>query len=130
MMFVSSARAAPVRTRHGLRSTILLQAGDTRDAALAVTWVDVQPGAEQEPHSHDPQQVYVIVAGAGRMRVADEVRDISAGDLVFVPSRAPHGIVNTTAETLTYISSATPTFSITDLYDTGQLVESSAPDPR
>lgn len=117
-MFVSRGEAAPVRDRAGLRSRILLQAGDTPDAALAISWVDVQPGAEQAPHSHDSQQVYVITSGIGRMLVADEEREVSTGDLVFVPSRALHGIVNTGAGTLTYVSSSTPTFSITDLYDT------------
>lgn len=52
------------------------------------------------------------------MLVADEEREVSTGDLVFVPSRALHAIVNTGAGTLTYVSSSTPTFSITDLYDT------------
>jgi len=129
-MFVSSADGASVRDRAGLRSRILLQAGDTPDAELAVTWVDVQPGSGQRPHSHNPQQVYVIIAGTGRMRVADEERDVSAGDLVFVPPRALHGIVNSGAGTLTYVSCATPTFSLTDFYDTGQLTASPAPDPR
>ncbi len=60
----------------------------------------------------------MIIAGTGRMRVADEERDVSAGDLVFVPPRALHGIVNSGAGTLTYVSCATPTFSLTDFYDT------------
>lgn len=120
-MFLTSREAAPVRDRPGLRSSVLLQAGDTPGAALAVTWVEVQPGAEQAPHSHDPQQVYVIISGTGRMRVAGELREASRGDLVFVPSGALHGIVNTGTETLAYLSAATPAFSITDLYDGGQL---------
>ncbi len=103
-MFRSSAEAAPVRDRAGLRSRVLLQAGDTPEAALAVTWVEVQPGAEQAPHSHDPQQVYVILHGTGRMRVADAEQNVGAGDLVFVPSRAVHGIVSTGTENLTYVS--------------------------
>lgn len=72
----------------------------------------------------------MIVAGTGRMRVADEQRDVSAGDLVFVPPRALHGIVNSGAGTLTHVSCSTPTFSITDLYGTGQLTDSPAPDLR
>jgi mannose-6-phosphate isomerase-like protein (cupin superfamily) len=129
-MFVSRAEDAPVRHRAGLSSRILLQAGDRSDAALAVTWVDVQPGAEQHLHSHDPQQVYVVITGTGRMRVGEATRDVSGGDLVFVPSRALHGIVNTGTGTLTYVSSATPTFNITDFYDTGQPTEPPASDLR
>ncbi|MGI8629649.1 MAG: cupin domain-containing protein [Solirubrobacteraceae bacterium] len=117
-----------MRHRTGLSSRVLLQAGDTPDAAIAVTWVDIQPGAEQHPHSHDPQQVYVIINGTGRMLVGDEERDVRVGDLVYVPSRALHGIVNTGTGMLSYVSSATPTFSITDLYETGQLTQPPARD--
>ncbi len=44
------------------------------------------------------------------------------------PPRALHGIVNSGAGTLTYVYCSTPTFSITDLYDTGELTDSPAPD--
>ncbi len=120
-MFVAKTREVAERHRAGLTSKVLLQACDVPDAALAVTWVDVQPGAAQQPHSHEPQQVYVVIKGSGRMRVGADQRDVFAGDLVFVPSGAVHGIVNTGTVTLTYVSSATPTFNVTDVYDAGPL---------
>jgi quercetin dioxygenase-like cupin family protein len=86
-----------------------------------VTWVDVAPGSEQKPHSHDPQQVYVITRGQGRMKVGEDEREVHEGQMVFIPPNAEHGIVNTGDQTLTYVSAATPAFPVTDLYDTGQL---------
>ena len=55
------------------------------------------------------------------MHVEDDERDLAAGDLVFIPPRARHGIVNTGPDTLTYVSAATPAFSVSDLYDAGEL---------
>jgi mannose-6-phosphate isomerase-like protein (cupin superfamily) len=118
-VFVTPGDSARVVRRPGLRSRVLLQEGDVAQAALAVTWVDVEPGAGQDPHAHEPQQVYVIVRGTGRMLVGDEERDVGAGDLVFIASGARHGIANTGDETLTYVSAATPAFSVTGLYETG-----------
>lgn len=82
--------------------------GDAQDTDLTVTWVDVEPGASQVVHSHEPEQVYVVVAGEGRMRVGDEERELSAGDAVHVPPNTEHGIENTGNDVLEYVSAATP----------------------
>jgi mannose-6-phosphate isomerase-like protein (cupin superfamily) len=110
-VFVTSGEEARVGERPGLRSRVLLQAGDEAAADLAVTWVEVAPGAAQAPHAHAPQQVYVVVSGSGRMLVGDEERDVGAGDLVFVPPAERPG---------TGVRDAvTPAFSVTDLYERG-----------
>ena len=80
----------------------------TADTELTVTWVDVEPGESQVVHSHEPEQVYVIVAGEGRMRVGDDEREVTVGDAVHIPSNTDHGIKNTGEETLEYVSAATP----------------------
>ncbi|MGI8902915.1 MAG: cupin domain-containing protein [Solirubrobacteraceae bacterium] len=120
-MFVSGLSSAPIRDRDELRSHILLQAGDADGVSLAVTWVEVAPGGLQRPHRHEPQQVYVLLSGRGRMRIDDEERELLAGELVFIPAGAVHGIENTGEEKLVYVSAATPAFDLTGLYDTGQL---------
>ncbi len=120
-MYVTDLSSAPTREIDGLVSHILLEKGDAPGGELSVTWVDVEQGSEQKPHSHDPQQIYVITKGQGRMRVGEEERDVREGHLVFIPPNTEHGIVNTGDGTLTYISAATPAFPVTDLYDAGQL---------
>jgi mannose-6-phosphate isomerase-like protein (cupin superfamily) len=110
-MRVSSRDEAPTLSRgDGLVSTILHSERDAADTDLTITWVEVDPGASQVHHSHDPEQVYVVVAGEGRMSVAGEQRDVAAGDLVHIPSNADHAIENTGAEPLEYVSAATPAF--------------------
>ncbi len=120
-MLVSALSSAPIRDRDELRSHILLQAGDADGVSLAVTWVEVGPGGCQRSHSHEPQQVYVILSGRGRMRVENEERELLAGELVFIAPGAVHGIENTGEGKLVYISAATPAFDLTALYDTGAL---------
>lgn len=114
---------APVRDRQGLRSHVLLEDGDGAHSRMAVTWVDIEAGARQSVHQHEPEQVYVIVRGTGQMTVGDEVCKVRAGDLIFIPSNVPHGIENVGGGRLSYVSASTPTFSITQLYDRGDLAE-------
>jgi mannose-6-phosphate isomerase-like protein (cupin superfamily) len=103
--------------RGRLRSHFLMDAGDLGSRNLAVTWVDVPPGAEQRAHSHEEsEQVYVIVRGNGRMEVAGDVEEVSEGDLVFIPPATQHGIVNDGAETLVYVSASSPPVSMDELY--------------
>jgi mannose-6-phosphate isomerase-like protein (cupin superfamily) len=109
---------AAAEERGPLRSHFLLDAGDLGSRNLTVTWVDIPPGGEQRAHSHpDSEQVYVIVRGTGRMRVAGDSEQVAEGDLVFIPPGAAHGIVNDGAEQLVYISAASPPVSMAELYD-------------
>lgn len=121
-MFVRNKEDADKRMRGaGLLSHFLLGGGDVEGDALAVTWVDIAPGARQRLHNHPQPQVYVIIEGSGLMHVAGESRQVRVGDLVAVPSNAMHGIDNNGDTPLSYISAATPAVDLTDAYDRGQL---------
>lgn len=120
-MYTRNKAEGPVRERGGLVSHILLQRGDLPEAGLTATWVEVVPGSRQRVHDHPSEQVYVITAGSGRMLVGDEEREVGAGDLVYVPSGALHGIENVSESVLTYVSAATPALDAEAAYDTGQL---------
>ncbi|MBB2893173.1 cupin domain-containing protein [Flexivirga oryzae] len=63
------------------------------------TW-HLPPGASEGMHTHDPaadplEELYVVIAGTGRMRVDDTVYDVSAGDSVVAASGSAHDLVNT-----------------------------------
>ena len=112
---------APALSRgDGVVSHLLHSAGDSTETDLTVTWVEVEPGESQVIHSHEPEQVYVVVAGEGRMHVDGEERGVSAGEAVHIPSNAEHGIENTGEEVLEYVSAATPAIPserIEEFYD-------------
>jgi mannose-6-phosphate isomerase-like protein (cupin superfamily) len=128
-MFTRHKDTAPKRPREKLTSLCLLARGDVADDKLAVTWVDVAVGGRQIPHNHPEVQVYVIVAGSGRMLVGEEQKEVRAGELIYVPSGFIHGIENIGDTTLTYISAATPAFDYTEAYDRGQLVRDAYAEP-
>ena len=76
-------------------------------------------GSGQRPHSHAPEQVYVIVRG--RMMVGGEERVVTEGDLIRIPPDTIHGIENPADEVLAYVSAATPAVEREAFYDTGPL---------
>jgi mannose-6-phosphate isomerase-like protein (cupin superfamily) len=108
---------APVNRRgEGQASFLLLAKGDFDSRNLTVTWVDCEPGSEQRLHQHETQeQVYVIVAGRGLMKAADERREVGPGTLVYIPPKTPHAIRNTGDQTLTYVSATSPPFEVAEL---------------
>lgn len=120
-MFTSTKENAPRRVRGGMTTHILLQKGDVDDTELTATWVDVQAGAAQGLHHHEPEQIYVVVRGSGNMHVGDEIRELTVGQLAYVPPNVPHRIVNTGEDVLSYVSVATPAFSQEAYYDEGNL---------
>ena len=116
-MRVRRLSEAHVEERGRLRSHFLMDAGDLGSRKMSVTWVDVDPGAEQHAHSHeDSEQIYVIVRGRGRMQVAGDEEEVGEGDLVFIPPATDHGIVNDGDETLVYVTAASPPVSMEELY--------------
>lgn len=122
-MYITHKDSVDKRERKGLVSHFMFGQGDAGEEQLAVTWVDIIPGREQRLHHHPEVQVYVIVAGQGRMQVGDDRADVQRGDLVYIPADVPHGITNTGTTTLSYVSCATPAFDLEEAYDRGQLTE-------
>ena len=82
---------------------------------LTTTFVRIEPGGSQRVHTHVPEQIYFIVEGSGRMTVADETETVGPGDCIFIPSGAPHGLVNDGDDLLKYFSAAAPSFDMEEL---------------
>ena len=117
-MHTISINDAPINRRGGQESYLLLKEGQFGSHNLVVTWVDCQPGGEQQMHVHETEeQVYVIVRGSGLMKTGDEEQEVSAGTLIFVPPGNPHAIRNTGPEILTFVSAASPPMDIDTLND-------------
>jgi mannose-6-phosphate isomerase-like protein (cupin superfamily) len=52
------------------------------------------------PHADDSEEYYLILSGAGQMRLDDDTFDVTAGALVRNPPGATHDLTNTGEETL------------------------------
>jgi uncharacterized RmlC-like cupin family protein len=99
---------APINRRGGQNSYLLQKQGQFGSRNLVVTWVDCEPGGEQQMQVHEAEeQVYVVVRGHGLMKTGDEEQNVSAGTLIFVrpapltPSATPAMIRSPSSRRLT-----------------------------
>jgi quercetin dioxygenase-like cupin family protein len=53
---------------------------------------EVPGGSAVYPHSHPTHEFYYVTSGRGIMTIADESREISQGDLVYIPPDTVHSL--------------------------------------
>lgn len=59
--------------------------------AVMVAHVEFDPHVEAPMHSHEEEQITVVLDGELEYRIGDEVRVLRAGEAALVPSFVPHG---------------------------------------
>ena len=80
----------------------------------------VPEGAETEEHYHRvTEELYFFTAGAGRLRLGDEVRAVTAGDCAVIPPGTPHKLWNTGDGPLKLLCCCAPAYSHDDTVLTG-----------
>jgi quercetin dioxygenase-like cupin family protein len=69
-----------------------------RVPALSLGLYRHPPGIEvpQQPHTED--EVYYVIAGAGKIEIAGQDRAVEAGAVVYVPAQVPHHFHSVTTE--------------------------------
>jgi len=71
--------------------------------------VKLEPGKGHERHTHpDSDEILYVVRGEGEQEVAEETREITTGDMVYVPEGVEHGTVNTGWEPLVLLAVYAP----------------------
>jgi len=71
--------------------------------------VKLEPGKGHERHTHpDSDEILYVLRGEGEQEVADKTREITAGELVFIPAGVEHGTVNTGWEPLLLLAVYAP----------------------
>jgi quercetin dioxygenase-like cupin family protein len=53
---------------------------------------EVQGGSAVFPHTHPTHEFYYVTSGRGTMTIGDETREISQGDLVYIPPDTVHSL--------------------------------------
>ncbi len=53
---------------------------------------EVPGGSYVYPHTHPTHEFYYVTSGRGTMTIADEDREISQGDLVYIPPDTVHSL--------------------------------------
>ena len=84
-----------------------------RNQSLAEARVAVG-GSTQEHYHARAEEIYFITAGAGRMRIEGELREMKAGDAVAIPPGQKHKLWNTGSETLRLLCCCAPAYEHSD----------------
>jgi mannose-6-phosphate isomerase-like protein (cupin superfamily) len=85
----------------------------SKNQSLAEATVPV--GGQTTEHLHRiSEEIYAFTQGVGRLKVADEEREIRAGDTVVLPPGTPHKLWNTGDEPLRLLCCCSPAYSHDD----------------
>jgi mannose-6-phosphate isomerase-like protein (cupin superfamily) len=112
------AELEPYRTKDG--SEIREWAGPgypapARNQSLAEA--TVAPGAATAAHYHRAsEELYLVTAGRGLLRIGDEEREVAAGDCAVIPPGEVHQLRNTGAAELVVVCACSPPYSHEDTF--------------
>jgi mannose-6-phosphate isomerase-like protein (cupin superfamily) len=88
-----------------LSPTAALFEGGTRAGVdISIFVVRTPPGRAVEMHVHPYSETFVLLAGHGRWTAGDEVRELSADQMIVVPANTPHGFRNVGDDPLLVVS--------------------------
>jgi mannose-6-phosphate isomerase-like protein (cupin superfamily) len=85
------------------------QTSSTKKLSIQISYVPI--GSEQPIHAHEPEQCYYVIKGKGLMVIESEIKEVSAGDAIYIPSNKKHGIKNIGDEVLEYLTANSPVFA-------------------
>lgn len=54
----------------------------------------VRPGEATIEHSHDEEETFFIISGAGIVTIDQESADVMAGDVIYLPRHSTHSVKN------------------------------------
>jgi quercetin dioxygenase-like cupin family protein len=109
---------ATVLGNPGKDSAQILWPRNAPDAQITITRVTMAPGAVSERHVHrTSEQTWMVEQGSATLLLDDgKTRPIQAGDVVRTPPGVTHGVTNTGADELVYLSITTPPEDFSSFY--------------
>jgi mannose-6-phosphate isomerase-like protein (cupin superfamily) len=109
-MLVKSEQDCPAFTANdGCRIRELMHPkNDPVELPFSLAIAEVAPGARTYRHRLGQVEVYYLLEGRGRMHIADEVRDVGAGDAVVIPSGQTQWIENNGVAVLRFAAVVSP----------------------
>jgi mannose-6-phosphate isomerase-like protein (cupin superfamily) len=96
-----------------IRELLAYRNSAIRNQSLAEARVPVG-GSTMEHYHGKAEEIYFITAGAGRMRIEGETRDVKAGDAIAIPPGRKHKLWNTGREALRLLCCCAPAYEHSD----------------
>ena len=79
MKILKNKDASTYIRKEGINSYLLASPITSNSVHLTTTLVEIEPGGKQHVHKHEPEQVYFIIDGIGKMRVGNEHQIVNRG---------------------------------------------------
>jgi mannose-6-phosphate isomerase-like protein (cupin superfamily) len=77
----------------------------------------VAPGGSTKAHYHRrSEELYLVTAGRGRLRIGDEELEVAAGDCAVIPPGAVHQLHSLGPEDLVVVCACSPAYSHEDTF--------------
>jgi mannose-6-phosphate isomerase-like protein (cupin superfamily) len=115
-MDVKNLREVPAfTTKDGseIRELLAYRNSGIRNQSLAEARVPVG-GSTLEHYHPKTEEIYLITAGSGKMRIENETRAVEVGDAIAIPPGRKHKIWNTGAGVLTLLCCCAPAYEHSD----------------
>ena len=74
----------------GTQTTRQMLIGPEEAPHFALRRFIMQPGGGMPPHTNTVEHEQYVLRGRARVGIGDEVHDVRAGDVVFIPAGTPH----------------------------------------
>jgi mannose-6-phosphate isomerase-like protein (cupin superfamily) len=112
----SLATATPFTSDDGSVIRELFGPATTPARNQSVAEATIPIGQATRRHYHrDAEEIYVILAGAGRMEIDGQERDLTIGDSVLIPPGAWHQISSVGSEPLRLLVTCAPAYRRDDV---------------
>src|SRR5581483_4963261 len=99
MKIVNRETAKRITSPHGTQITPLIDRSTSEITRSSLPEEIMPPGKALKPHYHKTHvEVYYLISGARRKRVADEWKEVQAGDAMYITGNWVHSLENTGQE--------------------------------
>ncbi len=94
-------------TTERLREEILSESDDAKK--MAGIFVILPPGGKVPYHYHENREsLILIISGQGIEQVENEEFTVAAGDVIYIPAKEKHMLINNSTDDLRYLEYYTP----------------------
>ncbi len=77
-----------------IRWKTLISQPTTATKGLSCGILEMPPGSVMGPHYHAPQEIYYVIEGRGALQIDAEIKEVTAGSVVYIPQNMVHGVKN------------------------------------
>ena len=115
MEIVNSSKIKPFTTKDTSQIREILAPRNSSVRNQSVAEARVSPGKATLQHYHiKSEEIYYILQGKGKVKIADDIREVGEGDGIAIPPGQKHKIWNIGAGELVFLCCCSPSYEDED----------------